>query len=185
MAADPRQPRGLPADEVAERVRAVLAEAERDAREIVAAARREVQGVQPPAAAGVERDAYPAGGDASASSAGVQATISQLADALESVAARVEELEARIDARIDILWQALSAERTASGAAATATVFQRPSAAAGAPLPGGTPPVRTERVRAVDLALRGYTRKEISTALQSSLSAGEIEQLLDEILERA
>jgi hypothetical protein len=38
-------------------------------------------------------------------------------------------------------------------------------------------------VRAVDLALRGYTRAQIATELSSTMAPGAVEQLLGEVLE--
>jgi hypothetical protein len=54
-----------------------------------------------------------------------------------------------------------------------------------APNPGAAGPTRAERVRAVDLALQGYSRSQIADELRSSMGDDAIEQLLDEVLERA
>jgi hypothetical protein len=42
-----------------------------------------------------------------------------------------------------------------------------------------------ERLRAVDLALRGFSRAQIAAELRSTLAEPQIEQLLDDVLERA
>lgn len=168
-------------------MRAVLDDAERDAREIVAAARREVQAAEPSLGGVASRDERQPGDGASAVSGAPTPFIGELAQAIASVAARVEALEATISARIDVLWEALAAERSSGGAKASPMVLgpAAPSVGAAAPEPERSGPVHTDRVRAVDLALRGYSREQIAAELRSSLSAGEIEQLLDDVLEHA
>jgi hypothetical protein len=190
----------LAPEEVASRVAAILAAAERDAREIIAAARREVPAVEAPPSAAATPSAPTEAGGALLASDGARA-LGELTRALESLSARVDALEATTGARLDVLWDALSAGR---GAAAEPLASARGAVGAqGGGLPGEagrpvSPPAstaltgdgtdaaglaRAARVRAVDLALRGYTRAQIATELSSTMAPGAVEQLLGEVLE--
>jgi hypothetical protein len=104
MADDPRDPQRLAPDEVAARVASILATAERDARAILAAARSEI-----PLAPGAPQHA------SGASPAGASVPgLGDLARALDSLAARLGTLEASTDARLGVLWDAVSPERGAA-----------------------------------------------------------------------
>jgi hypothetical protein len=201
MTDEPTHPQKLAPEEVASRVAAILAAAERDAREIIAAARRDVPAAEaPPTAAGAS-SAPSDEGEALSASNGAGA-IGELARTLESLSARVDTLEATTGARLDVLWDALSAGR---GAPAESLVSSRGAVGAGgllgepeqartqAPPPAPTALTgdradpaglaRAARVRAVDLALRGYTRAQIATELSSTMAPAAVEQLLGEVLE--
>jgi hypothetical protein len=158
--------RPLTPSEVSVRVAAILEAAEHDAREIIAAA---LHG--PEARAGDPAPSPDSGGGDNG----------ELEAALAALTGRVDVLEANVDARLEVLWRALSSPR------GTITSQMPPvptSTARPAPSAGGAVG-QAERVRAVDLALRGYSREEIATALRSSLDAGDVDRILDEVLEYA
>ncbi len=132
---------------------AILAEAERDAREIIEGAHRDAAREH---AHSAERD------DALG--------LGALTRAVESLTARVSSLEHAIDARLEVLWRALTPPTDAG--AATGPV-------------ASTAVARAERLHAVDLALRGFSRAQIAAELRSMMAEAQIEQLLDDVLERA
>jgi len=142
----------LTAEEVGARVGAILGAAEREAREIIASARREAA----PAAA------IPSG-----------ATIDDLARALERLVARFDAFELTTAARIEELGRELRSAVPAGEPVAEAPAAPAPeeSAAAGA-----------ARVRAIDLALAGYSREAIANELSVSMPRGDVEALLDHVL---
>jgi hypothetical protein len=147
----------LTAEEVGARVGAILGAAEREAREIIASARREA----PPAAA------IPSG-----------ATIDDLARALERLVARFDAFELTTAARIEELGRELRSAVPAGEPVAEVPVAGAPvaptledSAAAGA-----------ARVHAIDLALAGYSREAIANELSVSMPRGDVEALLDHVL---
>jgi len=84
-------------------------------------------------------------------------SLGELTGAVEGLTRRVDALEAGL-------------ERGA--------VVSRPDQGSSKARPG-----RAERLRVVDLALRGMTRAQIAEELRASLSEREIERLLDEVLE--
>ena len=149
---DPAEADRLTAEEVGARVGAILGAAEREAREIIASARREA----PPAAA------VPSG-----------ATIDDLARALARLSARFDAFELATAARIEALAYDLG-----SPVAAADPVAEAPAdpAAEEAPAAGAA------RVRAIDLALAGWTREAIANELSVSMPRGEVEALLDQVL---
>jgi hypothetical protein len=170
MSAEQPQPArtGLSPSEVSVRVAAILEAAERDARAIIAAAQQEAT-APPPAPPAQPAQSAPAAPD-------------YFAAALATLTGRVDVLEANVDARLEVLWRALSSPR---GTVTSQTPLPpantaRHSEPAAAPAGG-----QAERVRAVDLALRGYSREQIATALRSSLDPGDVDRLLDEVLEYA
>jgi len=128
---------GLTPAEVGARVTAILSAAQREAVEIIEAARRE--------ALGAER------------------------------AAAGDEGVASADARLEVLWRAVSPPAPASS-----------DAGAPRPTPGdGAVVARAERLRAVDLAVRGFSRAQIAAELRATLADAQIEQLLEDVLENA
>jgi hypothetical protein len=144
----------LTAEEVGARVGAILGAAEREAREIIASARREAS---PPAAAAV-----PSG-----------ATIDDLSRALERLSARFDAFELATAARIEALAYDLG-----SPVAAASAVAEAPAA----PAAEEAPAAGAARVRAIDLALAGWTREAIANELSVSMPRGEVEALLDQVL---
>jgi hypothetical protein len=198
MADDPRHPRDLSPEEVASRVAAILVAAERDARAIVAAARREVPeelavavAPEPPSVRqhpnGASPDADP--------------LLRAVLEAVESLGARMDHLEATIKGRIDLLWRPVSRPLADDNVQADGAPDEEPAPDAPddepdeAPAPdapatagNGNGPeadvcARAEQVRAVELALRGFSREQIAAQLRFSLPSEEIERLLDEVLE--
>jgi len=158
----------LSPEEVGARVTAILAAAERDARATIEAARREVlaaTGVVEPA----PRESAPL---VEHGSEAVSPALAALMQALDSLSSRLSAVERTIDARLEILWRAL-----APGAG------EQPGP--GGPTPAREQAARAERLRAVDLAVRGFSREQIAVELRSTLPDTEIERLLDEVLERA
>jgi len=152
----------LSPQEIGARVAAILDAAERDAREIIAAARRDVTAEEaptPPASRGLSEGGAP----------GAVA----LARALESLSACVASFERAIDARIEVLWRTLAPQPEGEAPAAP----EEPS--------GRNAGARAERFRAVDLALRGFSRAQIAAELRASMGEAQIEQLLNDVLERA
>ena len=149
---DPAEADRLTAEEVGARVGAILGAAEREAREIIASARREA----PPAAA------VPSG-----------ATIDDLARALERLSARVDAFELATAARIEALAYDLGSPVAAADPVAEALA---------APAAEEAPAAGAARVRAIDLALAGWTREAIANELSVSMPRGEVEALLDQVL---
>ena len=149
---DPAEADRLTAEEVGARVGAILGAAEREAREIIASARREA----PPAAA------VPSG-----------ATIDDLARALERLSARFDAFELATAARIEALAYDLGSPVTAADPVAEAPA---------APAAEEAPAAGAARVRAIDLALAGWTREAIANELSVSMPRGEVEALLDQVL---
>jgi hypothetical protein len=147
----------LTADEVGARVGAILGAAEREAREIITAARRETP-------APVESGA----------------TIDDLVHALERLGARLDAFELATAARIEELARQLRGS-AAAGSAAPA----EPSVAAPPPVeaePEDSAAQDAARVRAIDLALAGYSREAIANELAVSMTRGDVETLLDQVL---
>lgn len=157
----------LTAEEVGARVGAILSDAEREAREIIAAARSE----------GVDAS-LPAEHDYDG------ATFNDLTHALEGLSARFDAFELATAAQIEAL----------SGQVRDALAgVERPPAAlveAPATLPSTAPALTAQessqlgaaRVRAIDLALAGYSREAIANELSTSLHRPQVEALLDEVL---
>jgi hypothetical protein len=169
MARDPIPP--LSPDSVAARVAEILGAAARDARVIVEAALRDATPA-PPAEPAAAPDQAPA-------VAASDAALATLGEELAALTARVARLESAIDSRLEGLRQVLAPEgmiTVKAGASQPAAAAPNSRAAA--------VPTRAERVRAVDLALQGYSRLQIATELRSSMNDDAIEQLLDEVLER-
>ena len=152
---DPAEADRLTAEEVGARVAAILGAAEREAREIIASARREA----PPAA---DAATVPSG-----------ATIDDLARALERLSARFDAFELATAARIEALAYDLG-----STVAAADPLAETPAA----PAAEEAPAVGAARVRAIDLALAGWTREAIANELSVSMPRGEVEALLDQVL---
>jgi hypothetical protein len=171
MAGDPTPP--LFPDSVAARVAEILAGAARDARAIVEAAWRDASpSSSPPVPA--ERATAP---NLVPPSAAYDGALASLSEQLAALTARVAGLESAINARLDGLRQVLAAD------SASATMAGADRSVAPAPNPGAAVPTRAERVRAVDLALQGYSRVQIASELRSSMNDDAVEQLLDEVLE--
>ena len=150
-----REGHRLTAEEVGARVGAILSDAEREAREIIASARRE--------------DDAPA-----------HATLDDLSHALERLSARFDAFELTTAARLEDLGRQLR-EAVAGASAAPAQEMPPPPA----PRPRAledTPAVAAARVRAIDLALAGYSREVIANELAASLDRTDVEILLDEVL---
>ena len=149
---DPAEADRLTAEEVGARVGAILGAAEREAREIIASARREA----PPAAA------VPSG-----------ATIDDLARALDRLSARFDAFELATAARIEALAYDLGSPVAAADPVAEALA---------APAAEEAPAAGAARVRAIDLALAGYSREAIANELAVSMTRGDVEALLDQVL---
>jgi hypothetical protein len=155
----------LTAEEVGARVGAILGDAEREAREIIAAARRDgVDASLPP------RQEH--GG----------ATLDDLTRALERLSARFDAFELATAAQIEDLGRQL---RAALAGVEPASAPPEPPAAHTSlrgPVVEETSQLAAARVRAVDLALAGYSRDAIANELSTSLQRPEVELLLDDVL---
>ena len=147
----------LTAEEVGARVGAILGAAEREAREIIASARREA----PPVAA------IPSA-----------ATIDDLARALERLVARFDAFELTTAARIEELGRELRSAVPAGEPVAEVPVAGAPVA----PTPEDSAAAGAARVHAIDLALAGYSREAIANELSVSMPRGDVEALLDHVL---
>ena len=147
----------LTAEEVGARVGAILGAAEREAREIIASARREA----PPGAA------IPSG-----------ATIDDLARALERLTARFDAFELTTAARIEELGRELRSAVPAGEPVAEVPVAGAPVA----PTPEDSAAAGAARVHAIDLALAVYSREAIANELSVSMPRGDVEALLDHVL---
>ena len=156
MTADePRTPheQRLTAEQVGARVSAILEAAEHEAREIVAAAQRQAPPPAPPPA--------PAAGD--------------LAAAVEALSARFDSFELETAARIEELWRELRTVLPVPQEPEPAVIETQPEQVE-------TAAQAAARVRAIDLALAGYSREAIADELAVSMDRGEVEQLLNRVL---
>jgi hypothetical protein len=172
MAEDPRHPRDLSPDEVASRVAEILFAAERDARAIIDAARREA-----PAPGEPDRTAQRPSTNGASATPDMQASLQSIEGALQALSTRVAQLEAIIEDRL---------EPSDAGGPSPATPNEsRPETGNSARSRESAAEVhaRAERVRAVELALRGFTRSQIAAELRFTLPSEDIERLLDEVLE--
>jgi hypothetical protein len=195
MADDPTYPRELSPNEVAARVGEILSAAEHDAREIIDAARRGVPAVEPPPVASEpsaivsEPAAAPKRSNgASSMAAEEQPSLDRVVNAIDALATRLDRLERTVESRLDLFAGLLASERARTA---------RPTREADdVPPPGGgggeaeresesvsVSDGRVERVRAVELALRGFTREQIAAELRFTLPLQDIEALLNEVLE--
>ena len=156
----------LTPQDVSTRVGEILGTAEREAREIIAAARGDDVGEQPLGT--------------------LDATIDDLARAVERLSLRFDAFELATAAQIEELGRAVHAAAGAPAAAeAPSPGFQfDPTAAEAAAIleREQTPQLASARVRAIDLALAGYTRESIANELAVSLERGEVDALLDRVL---
>ena len=155
---NPAEADRLTAEEVGARVGAILGAAEREAREIIASARREA----PPAAAAIPSSA----------------TIDDLARALERLVARFDAFELTTAARIEELGRELRSAVPAGEPVAEVPVAGAPVA----PTPEDSAAAGAARVHAIDLALAGYSREAIANELSVSMARGDVEALLDHVL---
>jgi hypothetical protein len=172
-----REHGALTPEQVGARVTAILAAAERDAREIIAAARREaLAGPLPPR----EAQPFEPAGFAEAPA------LTALTRTLDALSSRVSAVERAIDARLEALWRALGLQPADAGVGEVPEVPAEPAESAergaGRAERGAG---RAERLRAVDLALRGFSRAQIAAELRSTVPETQIEQLLDDVLEHA
>jgi hypothetical protein len=156
----------LTAEEVGARVGAILSDAEREAREIIASARR---------------DGIDASLPALQSQGG--ATLDDLSHVLEGLRERFDAFELATAAQIEDLGRQLH------DALAGAELAPGPSHALEPPVGRVSGPPREEssqfaaaRVRAIDLALAGYSRDAIANELSTSMARPEVEALLDDVL---
>ena len=101
------------------------------------------------------------------------ATIDDLAHALERLVARFDAFELTTAARIEQLGRELG-----SAVPAVEPVTEAPAA----PAPEESAAAGAARVRAIDLALAGYSREAIANELSVSMPRGEVEALLDQVL---
>jgi hypothetical protein len=153
----------LTAHDVSARVGEILGAAEREAREIIAAARGEDDSeTRPPA---------------------LNTTIDDVARALERLSLRFDAFELATAAQIEELGRAVHAAAASVEAPPSALAYE-PDTAAAAPLPEreATPGLAAARVRAIDMALAGYTRDSIANELAVSIERGEVDALLDRVL---
>jgi hypothetical protein len=173
MANDPRHQRALSPDEVAAEVAAILTAAERDARATIEAARRRPELSSATRSDRADRQpgagAPPAGGN----DGRVPGVLAELTQAVASLTSRVEAVET-----------ALTGRSEAASEGPPSPPFPAWERAKSPAVTGGADGGRAQRVRAVDLALRGFSRAQIAAELRASLSEPEVERLLDEVLER-
>lgn len=160
----------LTAEEVGARVGAILSDAEREAREIIAAARLE-------------------GVDASLPHTG--ATLEDFTHALERLSARFDAFELATAAQIEDLGRQLSGALASVAVAPPGPEGAPPGFDAAAPRPPSqlpsaaepdSPEIAAARVRAIDLALAGYSREVIADELASSLERADVDALLADVL---
>ena len=151
----------LTAEEVGARVGAILATAENEAREVIAAARRDASAA----------DSVPSSG----------AAIDELTRTLERLNERFDAFELALGAQLAELARAVRAAGPAEAPLARRTSAAREPEES----PGEqeeSPADTAARVRAIDLALAGYSREAIANELAVSMSRGDIETLLDQVL---
>jgi hypothetical protein len=151
----------LTAEEVGARVGAILSDAEREARDIIASARQE--------------GSPPNSGE----------TIEDLARALEQLNARFDAFELATAAQIEDLGRQLRESLAAVRVAPSAEAAVLAEAATHQPAPPPveeTPEIASARMRAIDLALAGYSRERIASQLAGGLEHSQVEALLDQVL---
>jgi hypothetical protein len=183
MAHDPRYERSLSPEDVAAKVAEILESAERDAWAMIDAARqaRPLGATRPLSPAPRRRyDDPPSPAPRPAEDVDpdgqVRRLLAELTAAVESLGARVEAIESTIRERFDALSVALArAEREQRAAPTESPSSQSPV--------GGGRAGGAERMRAVDLALRGFSRAQIAAELRGSLDERAIEALLDDVLD--
>jgi phage-related minor tail protein len=156
----------LTTQDVSARVGEILESAEREAREIIAAARGE--------------------DDSETRAPEANTTIEDVARALERLSLRFDAFELATSAALEELGRAVYA------AANSLPAYQEPVAEVQFdPLAGAmsavpereqTPELEAARVRAIDLALEGYTRESIANTLAVSLERPAVDALLDRVL---
>jgi len=156
----------LTPQDVSTRVGAILGAAEREARELIATARGEDD--EPPHAMAPNT------------------TIEDVARALERLSLRFDAFELATSAQIAALGRAVheaAIAPAASGLPPEPAVFEPPPASPSAdPEREQTPQLAAARVRAIDLALAGYTRESIANELAVGLERDEVDALLDRVL---
>ncbi|HEY1774815.1 MAG TPA: hypothetical protein VGG41_01535 [Solirubrobacteraceae bacterium] len=159
----------LTAEEVGARVGAILGDAEREAREIIAAARSE----------GVDASLPPQHSFS-------EARFDDLTRAFEDLSARFDAFElataAHIEALSSQLRDALAGVERPAAAAAEPSAPYRPASPAPVLSEEESSQLAAARVRAIDLALAGYSREAIANELSTSLHRGQVELLLEEVL---
>jgi hypothetical protein len=186
MAHDSRNPRELSPAEVAAEVAAILTAAEHDARATIEAARRlpwlPANGASPAPTVRAE-NTPPAGerfGDDGERGNGdddrVRSSLVELMRAVQALARRVEAIETALDGGLAA--HTTGAERTPPP---PFPAWERAKSPQREVVRGG---LQAERVQAVDLALRGFSRAEIAAELRASMSEIDVEALLDDVLER-
>jgi hypothetical protein len=143
----------LSAEEVGARVGAILAAAENEAREVIASARR----------------------DAATDSVPSAATIDELTRAGERLNERFDAFELALGAQLADLARTVRA----AGPGEAPPQARRTSVARE---PEDSQADTAARVRAIDLALAGNSREAIANELAVSMSRGDIETLLDQVL---
>jgi hypothetical protein len=179
MAEDPRHQRELSPDEVASKVATILMAAERDALATIEAARRlpwlpHAMNVDDVGRGSRDPGTVPASG----SDAGLGESLGELTRAVGALARRLDAIETALSTRTAPIADATERAPAASPpfpAWERAMSAERVEAASGA---------RAERMRAVDLALRGFSRAQIAAELRASLSEPDVQRLLDEVLEQ-
>jgi hypothetical protein len=159
----------LTADEVGARVGAILGDAEREAREIIATARSEgVDASLPP------QHQYSG------------ATFDDLTRALEGLSARFDSFELATAAQIEELSgqlrDALAGVERPPAAAVEPSAPRRPATPAPVLTEAESSQLAAARVRAIDLALAGYSREAIANELSTSLHRTQVEMLLEDVL---
>ena len=157
----------LTAQDVSARVGEILGAAEREAREMIAAARGE--------------------DDTETVARELHTTIDDLARALERLSLRFDAFEMATASQIEELGRAVHA-----AASATLPTPAPPQAAhqfdyvtatpAASPEREETPQLAAARLRAIDLSLAGYTRESIANELAVSIERGAVDALLDRVL---
>ncbi|HLW94324.1 MAG TPA: hypothetical protein VKS25_03010 [Solirubrobacteraceae bacterium] len=151
---NPHEPHRLTPEEVGARVGAILSDAEREAREIIASAQE--------------------------GSGRRESTLDDLTRALERLGTRLDAFELATAAQIEELGRRLT-ELVANGAA-TADAPEDAQTPQARPRGEESAAMSAARVRAIDLAVAGYGREVIANELATSLPRADVEALLDEIL---
>jgi hypothetical protein len=155
----------LTAEEVGARVGAILSDAEREAREIIASARRD----------GIDASLPP-----QQSRGG--ATLDDLTHALDRLSARFDAFELSTAAQIGELGRQLSDALAGEIVPVPRSALEPPPPRTSAPRGEESSQFAAARVRAIDLALAGYSRDAIANELSTSMQRPEVEALLDEVL---
>jgi hypothetical protein len=176
MTDDPRHQRQLSPDEVAAQVAEILKAAEREAQATIEAARR-----LPPASRDADTPWRASGDGPPPSDDRVRVLVGDLTRTVQSLARRIEAIEAAVAGNGSLAGTgSVVASSQSAPPQPPFTAWERSKTIELTDVRGEA---RVERMQIVDLALRGFSRAKIADELRPSMSDGDVQRLLDEVLD--